>query len=114
VPYAIADAANYEGRRKQIRQALGVTAFGINQYESPPGFETRKHDELDSGQEEVYVGLAGQGVIRIEDEEVDFGPGRYVFVPPELTRQVVAGPEGLSYLVVGSSPGAYAPRHEWA
>ena len=108
--YAVADASSFEGRRKQIRQALGVSAFGINQYDSPPGFEGRPHDELDSGQEEVYVALAGIGMIRIEDEELDFGPGRYVFVPPELTRQVVAGPEGLSYLVVGSSPGAYVPR----
>jgi uncharacterized cupin superfamily protein len=114
VAYAVADASEFEGRRKQIRQALGVTAFGINQYDSPPGFEGFTHDELDSGQEEVYVALAGEGVIRIEGEEFEFGPGRYVFVPPELTRQVVAGPEGLSYLVVGSTPGAYVPRHGWA
>jgi uncharacterized cupin superfamily protein len=110
VAYAVADASDFDGRRKQIRQALGVSAFGINQYDSPPGFEGFAHDELDSGQEEVYVALAGAGVIRIDDEEVDFEPGRYVFVPPDLTRQVVAGPEGLSYLVVGSTPGAYVPR----
>jgi uncharacterized cupin superfamily protein len=114
VAYAVADASDFEGRRKQIRQALGVTAFGINQYDSPPGFEGFTHDELDSGQEEVYVALAGAGTIRIEDEELDFAPGRYVFVPPELSRQVVAGPEGLSYVVVGSSPGAYVPRQRWA
>ena len=112
--YAFADASDYEGRRKQIRQALGVTAFGINQYDSPPGFEGLTHDELDSGQQEVYVALAGEGVIRIDGEELDFRPGRYVYVPPELTRQIVAGPEGLSYLVVGSTPGGYVPRHTWA
>jgi uncharacterized cupin superfamily protein len=110
VAYAIADASDFEGRRKALRQALGVTAFGINQYDSPPGFEALTHDELGSGQEEVYIALAGEGTIRIEDEELDFTPGRYVFVPPELTRQVVAGPNGLSYVVVGSSPGAYVPR----
>jgi uncharacterized cupin superfamily protein len=113
VAYALADASDFEGRRKQIREALGVTAFGINQYESPPGFEGRAHDELDSGQEEVYVGLAGAGVLRVDGDELDFGPGRYVFVPPEVTRQVVAGPEGLSYLVVGSRPGSYVPRQGW-
>jgi uncharacterized cupin superfamily protein len=112
--YAVADASDYDGRRKQIRQALGVTAFGINQYDSPPGFESLTHDELDSGQQEVYVALAGGGMIRIEGEELDFRPGRYVYVPPELTRQIVAGPEGLSYLVVGSTPGAYMPRSTWA
>lgn len=110
MPYAIVDVARLEGRRKPLRPALGVTAFGINQYDSPPGFEGICHDELDSGQEEVYVALAGRGTIRIEGEELDFAPGHYVFVPPELTRQVVAGSEGLSYVVVGSSPGSYVPR----
>jgi uncharacterized cupin superfamily protein len=113
VAYAVVDASDFDGRRKQIRQALGVTAFGINQYDSPPGYEGFAHDELDSGQEEVYVALAGAGTIRIDGEELDLAPGRYVFVPPELTRQVVAGPEGLSYVVVGSRPGAYAPRDAW-
>jgi uncharacterized cupin superfamily protein len=110
VSYAIADASEFEGRRKQIRSLLGVTAFGINQYDSPPGFEGLSHDELDSGQEEVYIALAGDGVVRIEGEEIDLAPGRYVFVPPELTRQVVAGSHGLSYVAVGSSPGAYVSR----
>lgn len=108
--HSVADASDFDGRRKPVRQALGVSAFGMNQYDSPPGFEGRAHDELDSGQEEVYVPLAGSGYIRIDEEEVDLEPGRYVFVPPQPTRQVVAGPEGLSYLVVGSQPGAYSPR----
>jgi uncharacterized cupin superfamily protein len=114
VPYAVADASDFEGRRKQIREALGLTAFGINQYDSPPGHEGFRHDELDSGQEEVYVALAGAGVIRVDEDELDFTPGRYVFVPPDVSRQVVAGHEGLSYLVVGSRPGAYSPRGGWA
>jgi uncharacterized cupin superfamily protein len=108
--YRVADASDFEGRRKPIRECLGVSAFGINQYDSPPGFEGRAHDELDSGQEEVYVPLAGSGFIVIEDDEEDLAPGRYVFVPPEQTRQVIAGPEGLSYVVIGSRPGAYIPR----
>lgn len=110
MPYRIADVSEFEGRRKQIREALGVSAFGINQYDSPPDFEGFAHDELDSGQEEVYLALAGAGRILIDGEEVEFRPGRYVFVPPELTRQIVAGPEGLSYAVVGSRPGAYVSR----
>ena len=31
-------------------------------------------------------------------------PGRYVFVAAETTRQPVAGPEGLSWVVVGAPP----------
>jgi uncharacterized cupin superfamily protein len=108
--YRVVDASEFEGRRKPIRESLGVSAFGINQFDSPPGFEGFPHDELDSGQEEVYVPLAGSGLIVIEDKEEALAPGRYVFVPPEQTRQIVAGPEGLSYVVIGSRPGAYMPR----
>ncbi len=108
--YRVVDASEFEGRRKPIREGLGVSAFGINQFDSPPGFEGFPHDELDSGQEEVYVPLAGSGFIVIEDKEESLAPGRYVFVPPNQTRQVIAGPDGLSYVVIGSRPGAYMPR----
>jgi uncharacterized cupin superfamily protein len=110
VGYGIADASEFEGRRKLLRATLGVSAFGINQFDSPPGFEGKEHDEVDTGQEEVYIPLAGAGFIRIGDETVELAPGRYVFVSPELRRQVVAGPEGLSYAVVGAPPGAHARR----
>jgi hypothetical protein len=34
--------------------------------------------------------------------EIALEPGRYVLVDPESTRQVIAGPGGLSYLIVGA------------
>jgi hypothetical protein len=43
-------------------------------------------------------------VLRVGGDEVPLEPGRYVLVRPEATRQVVAGPEGLSYVVVGAVP----------
>ena len=58
--------------------------------------------ERESGQEEVYIPVAGSGVIRIGDEEVPLEPGRFVLVTPDETRRVIAGDEGLSYVVVGS------------
>ncbi len=41
-------------------------------------------------------------MIRIDDEEIALEPGRFVLVSPDETRQVVAGPEGLAYVVVGA------------
>jgi quercetin dioxygenase-like cupin family protein len=41
-------------------------------------------------------------VLRVGDDEVELEPGRYVLVPPESTRQVVAGDDGLTYVVVGA------------
>jgi quercetin dioxygenase-like cupin family protein len=74
----------------------------LNQFDSQPGQAGKEHDERESGQEEVYLALRGEGVLRVAGDEVELRPGRYVLVPPEATRQVVAGPEGLSYLVVGA------------
>jgi mannose-6-phosphate isomerase-like protein (cupin superfamily) len=71
-----------------------------------------EHDELDTGQQELYVVLAGAGVLRVDGDDVELRPGIYVHVSPDATRQVVAGKAGLSYLVVGAAPapGGYEVR----
>jgi quercetin dioxygenase-like cupin family protein len=100
--YSVFDAASVEGRRKLVAAGLGATAIRMNQFDSAPGQPGFEHHELESGQEEVYVALRGAGVLRIDGDEVPLEPGRYVLVPPGAVRQVVAGADGLSYLVVGA------------
>jgi quercetin dioxygenase-like cupin family protein len=99
---SIFEVASVEGRRKLVARELGAKAIRMNQFDSAPGQEGFEHDERESGQEEVYVALRGSGVLRVDGEEVTLEPGRYVLVPPSAVRQVVAGPDGLSYLVVGA------------
>jgi len=48
------------------------------------------------------VPLRGTGYLQIDGEKVELEPGRYVLVGPSARRQVDAGPEGLSYLVIGA------------
>ncbi len=48
--------------------------------------------------------LAGDGVMIIDGEEVELRPGRHVFVAAESVRQPIAGPDGLSWVVVGAPP----------
>jgi mannose-6-phosphate isomerase-like protein (cupin superfamily) len=112
--YTVVDAKDVEPRNgvfRQIRRTLGVTAFGINQIDLPPGAEGFEHDESSSGQEEVYVFLGGRGVMHVQGEEIDVYPGRFVFVEPGTSRKPVAGPDGLSWVCIGSVPGAaYAQR----
>ena len=100
--HSVVDARSFEGRRKPIAAELGARAIKLNRYDSEPGQEGFEHDERESGQEEIYVPVEGAGSIRIGAEEVPLEPGRFVLVPPEERRQVVAGPEGLSYVVVGA------------
>ena len=108
--HTIVDAGEIEARRgvfKPIRPALGVTAFGINQIQLPPGGESFEHDHTGDGQEEVYAIIGGSGTIRVEGEEHELRPGHFVFLSPDARRQLVAGPGGLTWIGIGSKPGAY-------
>ena len=100
--HAVVDASSFEGRRKLIAQELGAAAIRLNRFDSQPGQEGKEHDERQSGQEEIYVPVEGSGVIRIGAEEIPLEPGRFVLVTPDETRQVIAGPAGLAYVVVGA------------
>jgi len=102
VSYSMIDVKDFEGRRTPVAKALDALAIKANQFDSPPGHLGFEHDELKSGQEELFVPLSGAGSILIDGETVDLEAGRYVLVQPSATRQVVAGPEGLSYLVIGA------------
>jgi quercetin dioxygenase-like cupin family protein len=100
------------GTFKFVRHHLGARAFGLSQIDFPPGKVGSGHDERESRQEEVYLVLAGGGTLEVDGETVEMTPGRYVLVPPESRRRPAAGPDGMSFLVIGGVPdGVYEP---WA
>ena len=96
-----------EGRFRPIGEALGVSAFGLNQLELAPEAEGPVHDHRQDGQEEVYVVIRGRGTIRIDGDEHELEPGQFIFLSPETERQMVAGAEGLAWIGIGCKPGAY-------
>jgi quercetin dioxygenase-like cupin family protein len=100
--YRILETASFDERRKPIARTLEARAIKLNQFDSQPGQPGKEHDERASGQEEIYIPLRGSGVLLVDGDEVPLEPGRYVLVEPEVVRQVVAGPDGLSYAVVGA------------
>ena len=90
------------GAVRFVRRRLGATAFGINWFELPPGVVGRRHDEAESGQEEVYVVVGGSGVMTVDGEEISLRPGTFVRVDAESTRVPAAGPDGLTLVAVGA------------
>ena len=98
-----------------VRPALGITAFGVNVMDLPPDYETKAHDEGASGQEELYVGLAGSGAVVVDGgERLAVDPESAVRVSPGVSRTLASGPDGLRVLIVGAPPGrAYEPP-EWS
>ena len=82
---------------------LGVNGFRINQLDLPAGAEGPEHDHAGNGQEEVYAVIGGGGTLRLGDEEVELRPGHFVYCPPDVRRQMVAGDEGLVWIGIGSA-----------
>ena len=93
-----------------MRRSLGVEAFGINWFDLGPNAEGLEHDEAGSGQEEVAVVVKGSGAWRVDGEEVQARVGTFLRFDPETTRCAIAGPEGMTFVAVGTRPGSYEAR----
>lgn len=97
------DVEARNGVFRALTDPLGVSGFRVNQLELAPGAQGPEHDHSGNGQEEVYAVIAGGGVLRLGDEEVALRPGHFVYCPPEVRRQMVAGDEGLVWIGIGSA-----------
>ena len=99
------------GTFKPVRHHLGVTAFGFTQIDFPPDKVGSEHDESRApGRRRSTSRLSGAGTLEIDGETVEMQPGRYVLVSPEAKRRPTAGPDGMSFLVIGGVPGGvYEP-----
>jgi mannose-6-phosphate isomerase-like protein (cupin superfamily) len=99
--------AAFGGGFVKARGELGVTSFGMQVIQLPPGYEDYPlHDHAESGQEEVFLALKGSGWMDVEGERVELEPEVFVRVGPEPKRKVFAGPDGLRMLALGGTPGA--------
>ena len=90
---------------RKIRRELGVTAFGVNAIELPPGVETGRHyhDE----QEELYFVHRGRIEMTFGDGDTrELGPGGLARVDAARVRKVrCVSDEPALYLVAGGKDG---------
>jgi uncharacterized cupin superfamily protein len=94
---------------RKVRRALGVTAFGVNAIELPPGYETGRH--FHERQEELYFVHRGRIEMTFNDESTYvLGPGGAARVDAATVRKIKnVGDEPAVYLVVGGE-GGYVGR----
>lgn len=103
----------WDGFARLVRTGLDITAFGVQVMNLPPDYETKSHDEAETGQQELYVGLRGAGWVVIGEERLPLDPEHVVRVDAGTHRVLASGPEGVRVLCVGGVPGGvYAPP-EW-
>jgi mannose-6-phosphate isomerase-like protein (cupin superfamily) len=90
---------------RKVRDALGVTAFGINAIHMPPGVETGFH--FHDLQEELYFVHRGAVEIEFGDGTVhSLREGDFARVDPATLRKVRnAGDAEAVYVIVGGKDG---------
>jgi hypothetical protein len=93
---------------RPLRDALGVTAFGMNAYvgHEPGALVVEPHDEADSGHEEVYAVIAGSARFTMDGHTFDVAaPGFVKPETPSVHREARAIEGGTIVLAVGAAPG---------
>jgi uncharacterized cupin superfamily protein len=106
----------WEGFARLVRPGLGLSAFGANVMNLPPDYATKSHDESSSGQEELYVCLAGSGTVVLDEDgtELALDAEQLAAVGPGVARTLRSGPDGLRVLVIGGSPGRVYEPPDWS
>ena len=98
------------GMVRKVRRALDAHAFGFNYFVFPPNQTGREHDHAVDDHEEVYFVVRGSGVMRVDGEEIELKPGRFVRVDPASTRVPTSGDDGLEFVTIGAPlAGGYEP-----
>jgi uncharacterized cupin superfamily protein len=98
-------------RFRAARDAMGISAWGMNIIEFDPGTEGYpRHDHAHDGQEELYVVLDGSLVLEAGGAERVLNRGDMARVSADETRRFVTREVGATLLAIGGTPGApYAP-----
>jgi len=95
---------------RPLQYFFRLTAFGANVFTALRAGETlvERHDELESGQEELYVVLEGEVEFELDGESLVAQRAAVVALQdPAVTRRAVARSPGASLLAVGSRPGCF-------
>ncbi len=89
---------------RKVRQALGVTAFGVNVMVFPPGGEGIHH--YHDVQDELYFVHRGRARFEVGGERREIGPGGLCHVESTTPRKVTnVGDDDLVLLIVGGKEG---------
>ena len=92
------------GNWSLVRRSLGITAFGINIVDIPPGEGIPEHNETDRDQEELFVVLSGSALLIIDEERIPAPAGTMARLDPEPRRTVINEGDEVASVMNVSAP----------
>jgi mannose-6-phosphate isomerase-like protein (cupin superfamily) len=97
-----------------VRHHLGITGFGINVQDADAGQTAIEgHTEQATGDEELYVVVAGAIELVVDQESVELHEGWAAVVEPAAYRSATALQDGTRVVFVGGRPGAAYQAPDW-
>ena len=103
------------GKWVLVRRSLGVSSFGVNEVELPPGESIPEHDETERGHEELFVVLEGSPTMVVEGTDHPMRAGSFARLDPPLRRTVRNDGASVARVLIVSAPvtSGYQPL-DWA
>jgi len=94
---------------RKVRQALGVTAFGVNAVVYPPGYDGFEH--YHDTQDELYLVHRGRARVQVGGETRELDAGGLVHVESTTPRKIsnASDTDDLVLFIVGGA-GGYVAR----
>jgi uncharacterized cupin superfamily protein len=87
-----------------VRRSLGLSSFGMNAVELPPGESIPEHDETDRMHEEVFLVLDGTPTMVVNGADHPLKPGSFVRLDPEPKRTVRNDSDAPARVLIVSAP----------
>lgn len=103
------------GKWVLVRRSLGVSTFGINAVELPPGDSIPEHDESDRDHEEVFLVLEGSPTLVVDGADHALREGSFARLDPAPKRTVRNDGDSVARVLIVSAPvsSGYEPL-DWA
>jgi uncharacterized cupin superfamily protein len=92
------------GKWVLVRRSLGVSSFGINAVELPPGESIPEHDETGRDHEELFLVLEGEPTLVVEDADHPLREGSFARLDPTLKRTVRNDGDSVARVLIVSAP----------
>jgi uncharacterized cupin superfamily protein len=99
---------------KSVRHHFGITAFGVNAVTKDAGnVLIPEHDHVETGEQELYVILAGEAVATLDGEQVRVPAGSAVGVEGGTSRKFESAASPTTLMVIGGVPGEAYEVGDW-